>query len=230
MYVISRGDNIKTICYTRAMKIAKPQLPAQLDDSTIAAMVDDGELEAARLWGEDGTNCNIAGLDISSVATEKVIFTGAHFSRVTVRDMVAKQTDWSSACLDNAQVVRAEFSNCRMTGVDFSQASLHDVVFRGCKLDLANFRQCDLRRVQFIDCTLVETDFGSARLTSVEFQSSTLERTVFNRAVCKTVDLRGSQLNQIAGWQALRGATIDSLQLVAAAPYLAQELGLIVRD
>lgn len=212
------------------MKIAKPQLLAQLDDSTIARMVDDGELEEARLHDEDGTNCAISGLDISGVVTEKVVFIGAHFSRVVVRDLSAKQTDWSSASLDNGQVVRAEFVNCRMTGTDFSETSLHDVVFRGCKLDLANFRRANLRRVQFVDCTLSETDFGSATLNSVEFQSSLLDRTAFTQATCKGVDLRSSQLSDINGWRWLKGATIDGLQLVTSAPYLAQALGLIIRD
>lgn len=212
------------------MKIAKPQLPAHLEDSTIAVMAQDGELEEVRLHDEDGTNCNIAGLSLSGVLTEKVFLTGAHLSRVTVRDLIAKQTDFSSASLDNGVIVRAEFLNCRMTGVDFSQTSLHDVVFRGCKLDLANFRQADLRRVQFVDCTLVETDFGSAKLTSVDFQSSVLDKTSFAHAVCKTVDFRTSQLTDIQGWRSLKGATIDGLQLVLSAPYLAQELGLIVRD
>lgn len=212
------------------MKIAKPQLPTQLEDSTVALMVQDGELEEMKLHDEDGTNCNVAGLSLSSVMTEKVFLTGAHLSRVTVRDLVAKQTDFSSASLDNGLIVRAEFLNCRMMGVDFSQTNLHDVVFRGCKLDLANFRQTDLRRVQFVDCTLVETDFGSAKLTYVEFQSSVLDKTSFTQTVCKTVDLRTSQLLDIIGWRWLKGATIDGLQLVSSAPYLAQELGLIVRD
>ncbi len=212
------------------MKIAKPQLPAQLDNSTVALMAQDGELEEVLLYDEDGTNCNVAGLSLSSVMAEKVFLTGAHLSRVTVRDFVAKQTDFSSASLDNGLIVRAEFLNCRMTGVDFSQTNLHDVVFRGCKLDLANFRQTDLRRVQFVDCTLVETDFGGAKLTNVEFQSSVLDKTSFTGAICKTVDLRTSELLDIVGWRWLKGATIDGLQLVSSAPYLAQELGLIVRD
>lgn len=212
------------------MRVAAPKLPSQLDLSDLATMMNDGELEEVRLFDVDGLNCNVAALDLSSVQLEKVQFTGAHFSRVTLRDVVAKQTDLSAASLDSGSLVRVEFINCRMTGVDFNRTSLHDVVFRGCKLDLANFRQADLRRVQFVDCTLTETDFGSAIMSSVEFQSSTLDRTVFSQAKCKAVDLRSSQLFDISGWGSLRGAAIDGLQLVGAAPYLAQELGLLVRD
>ncbi|HET8884197.1 MAG TPA: pentapeptide repeat-containing protein [Candidatus Saccharimonadales bacterium] len=212
------------------MKIAAPKLPVQLDDSTVAVMMNDGELEEVRLHDEEATNCNVAALDLNSVLIEKVQFIGAHFSRVTMRDVLARAGDFSSAHLDNGMVVRVEFVNCRMTGVDFSRTSLHDVVFRGCKLDMANFRFSDLRRVQFIDCTLVETDFMNAKLASVEFQSSVLEKTIFSQAVCKQVDLRSSQLVDIVGWRDLKGAVIDGAQLAMAAPYLAQELGLIVRN
>lgn len=212
------------------MKIAAPKLPVHMDDSTASTMVNDGELEEVRLHDEDATNCNVAALDLTSVRLEKMQFTGAHFSRVTMRDVTAQGTDFSSAYLDNGMIVRAEFANCRMTGVDFSRTSLHDVVFRGCKLDMANLRQTDLRRVQFIDCTLVETDFMNAKLTLTEFQSCTLEKTVFSQATCKQVDLRSSQLIDIVGWRDLKGATIDGAQLATAAPYLAQELGVIVQN
>jgi hypothetical protein len=44
------------------------------------------------------------------------------------------------------------------------------------------------------------------------------------------VDLRGARLGLSAGFDALRGAIIDSGQLVDLAPELAQSLGIIVSD
>lgn len=212
------------------MKIAPPKLSSQLAQADLTEMIDDAELESAQLVDIDAVNCNIPALDLNDALLEKMQFTGSHFSRITMRDVVAKQTDFSSASLDSGSIVRVQFTNCRMMGVDFNRTSLHDVVFRSCKLDLANFRQADLRRVQFIDCTLVETDFGGSTLTSIEFQSSILEATVFSQAKCKLVDLRTSQLLNLSGWGSLKGASIDGLQLVQVAPYLAQELGISVRD
>lgn len=211
------------------MKRASLKLPVQLDDSSVTVMVNDGELENVRLQNEAAVNCNVAALDLSSVVIEKVQFTGAHFSRVTMRDVRADHSDFSSAHLDNGMIVRAEFINCRMTGIDFSRTSLHDVVFRGCKLDLANFRFSDLRRVEFIDCTFNETDFMNAKLAYVDYQSSTLEKTIFSHVVCKQVDFRSSELVDIIGWRDLKGAIVDGAQLVSIAPYLAQELGIQIK-
>lgn len=212
------------------MKRAYPKLSPGLDEATLDQMVDDGELETTQLRDIEAVNCNIAALDLSDVLIESVQFTGSHFSRITMRDVVARRTDLSAAHLDNGMIVRAEFANCRMTGVDFSRTNLHDVVFRSCKLDLANFRFSDLRRVEFIDCTLSEADFMNAHLTYVDYQSSVLERTVFSHVTCKQVDLRHSELIDIVGWRDLKGSIIDGEQLIGAAPYLAQELGVIVRD
>lgn len=211
------------------MILSRPKLPKILENSTLATMVDDGELEDVQLRDVDGTNISIAALDLSGVLLDKVVFLGAHFGRVTMCDVSIQASDLSSAHLSNGAVVRAEFVNCRLTGVDFSQTSLHDVVFKGCKLDYANFRQTDLRRVNFVDCTLQETDFGSAKLSSVEFQSSQLERTVFHNATCSKVDLTSSQLLDIVGLSSMKGAIIDTLQLVTIAPHLAHAVGIIVK-
>lgn len=151
------------------MKLARPKLSPNLEDTTVEVMIDDGELEAARVHDENGTNCNVAALQLIDVLIENVQFTGAHFSRIVARDVVAKQTDFSSAHLDNGMLVRIEFINCRMTGIDFSHTSIHDVTFKDCKLDKANFLKADLRRVEFIDCFLDGVDFTVAKCAAVEY-------------------------------------------------------------
>ena len=211
------------------MKIGAPRITTALEDATLDELLA-GDLEDMRLQDTDATNCHVTSLVISNVVFEKVTLTAAQFERISARDVATKQCDFSAAMLAGGAINRASFVGCRMTGVDFNKTDLHDVTFSSCKLDMGNFRFSDLRRVAFIDCTLTETDFLGATLHDVSFQSCTLERTVFEQARCKQVDLRSSQLTELVGWRSLKGAMIDDLQLVAVAPYLAQELGLIVRS
>jgi uncharacterized protein YjbI with pentapeptide repeats len=211
------------------MKLSRPRLPAQLEDGSLDMLLE-GELDNVKCTDMDATKSTVLAMDIDTVVMEKVGFLQAQLLRVTVRDAVMKQCDFSSASLTDGAFNRAEFITCRMTGVDFSKTSLHDVTFRGCKLDMANFRFADLRRVHFIDCTLVETDFLGATLYNVVFESCMLEKTVFDQAKCKQVDLRTSQLIEISGWGSLKGVIIDDGQLISVAPYLANELGLSVRS
>jgi hypothetical protein len=44
------------------------------------------------------------------------------------------------------------------------------------------------------------------------------------------VDLRGAELGISGGYESLRGAVIDSVQLVGLAPLLARHLGIVVLD
>lgn len=209
------------------MKLAHPFIPARLKVGSLKLLLE-GELEAIRLYDIDAMSCHAPALGIDGVVIEKVSFLQAQLPRISARDLQVKQSDFSSASLSDGAVNRAEFTNCRMIGVDFSKANVHDVVFRGCKLDLANFRFADLRRVQFVDCTLGETDFLGALLHNVSFQSCTLEKTVFDQAQCKHVDLRSSDLIEISGWGSMQGVIVDDTQLITIAPYLAREVGLTV--
>lgn len=211
------------------MKFSAPQLNSQLDEISLETFLE-GDIEDATLRNLDATNIHITSLDLNSVVMEKVVLTGAQFERINARDMQAKQCDFSAAMLAGGALNRVEFINCRMAGVDFSKTALHDVTFKGCKLDMANFRFGDMRRVKFVDCTFADADFLGATLHDVSFESCTLERTAFAQVKCKLVDLRGSDLVEISGWTALKGAMIDGAQLTLVAPYLANELGIVVRN
>jgi len=84
--------------------------------------------------------------------------------------------------------------------------------------------------VTFDNCLLREVNFGGAKLRRVTFGASTLERADFTKATCTDVDLRGARLGISAGYDALRGTTIDSIQLVGLAPMFAHHLGIKVED
>lgn len=210
------------------MKISAARIPIALEKASIDDLVS-GDLEGVVLSDMDATNIHVTSLEISSARLEKVILTAGQFERISARDVSLKQCDLSAAMLANGSINRAIFIGSRMTGIDFSKTNLHDVTFTSCKLDMANFRFADLRRVSFYDCTFTETDFIGATLHDVSLQGCNLERTIFNQVKCKQVDLRTSSISEVVGWKYLKGITIDNLQLVSVAPYLAHELGISVK-
>jgi len=108
---------------------------------------------------------------------------------------------------------------------------LEDVLLHDCKLDYANLRGASLRHVTFSDCVLLDTDFGGAALESVRFEGCALQGTDFSRAAMTEVDLRGSDHSAIGGdVAALRGAIVDSSQLIDLARPLAAAAGIKVDD
>ena len=128
-------------------------------------------------------------------------------------------------------------SGCVLAGVQAFAGVLRRVDFRNCKLDSVNFRECSLTDVAFEDCVLRDADFGGAKLTRVRFGGSTLSGADFTKATCTDVDLRGATLGGSpgepgirAGYDSLRGARIDTPQLMTLAPLLAHQLGITVED
>ncbi len=139
-------------------------------------------------------------------------------TRFVATDMA--ETGW----LDTA------LTGCALAGVQAFSASLRRVTFRDCKLDSVNFRSGTLSDVRFENCLLRDVEFGGARLLRVSFGGCTLTRADLAKVTCTDVDLRGAELGITAGYESLRGATIDSGQLVALAPLLARHLGITVTD
>jgi uncharacterized protein YjbI with pentapeptide repeats len=149
----------------------------------------------------------------------------ARFSQVWLRDVriistVLAETDW----LD------ATFVATVVAGAETFGAQLRKVTFRECKLDSVNLRDAALTDVTFADCVLREVDFGGATLTRVSFPNSRLDRADFSRVTLDDVDLRGAELNITITPDSLRGAIITPAQLMAAAPLLAEALGIVVTD
>jgi uncharacterized protein YjbI with pentapeptide repeats len=209
------------------MKLSSPILPPLLSDGNDIDFCNDAE--AMQFIDLDMSGLNQAAVDLDGVLLERVTLSQAQLPRLVAKDVVVRHGDLSAANMANGAVNRAEFASCRMTGIDFSKAQLHDVVFRGCKLGMANFRFSDIRRVKFVDCTLNEADFLGATLHDVWFESCELAQTVFDQAKCKNMDLRSSRLDAISGWGSLKGAIIDDVQLMVVAPYLAHQLGLMIK-
>ena len=169
------------------------------------------ELEAARLDGTDLEGAGLRGLRMVDVEAETI---------------VAANGDWGGALLR-----RVVFSGARLTGLNLGEAKLEDVRFVNCKLDYANFRFAAIDHVSFEDCVLTEADFQGAQVYASNFPGSHLRGTDFTKAELSHVDLRGAELAGLGGsLLGLRGATVDSLQLIDLAPALVHELGIRVED
>jgi uncharacterized protein YjbI with pentapeptide repeats len=152
----------------------------------------------------------------------------AKLRRARFADTVFAETRLVSVDLSETGWTGVTFTGCVLAGVQAFSSALRRVKFSHCKLDSVNLRDATLTDVLFEDCMMRATDFGSAKLTRVRFGGSQLDGADFTKVTCSSVDLRGADLDITAGFDSLRGATIDSVQLVSLAPYLARHLGIRV--
>jgi uncharacterized protein YjbI with pentapeptide repeats len=188
------------------------------------------------LEGEAIAAASLSGARFVECAVTGVTFDGTSMRRCRMSDVWFGETRLVAADIAESTLVDAWLSGCVLAGVQAFSTLLRRVTFRGCKLDSVNFREAALTDVTFEDCVLRDADFAGAKLTRVRFPGCTLTGATFAKAACASVDLRGATLGTggspgiTAGYDALRGATIDSLQLMVLAPLLAHHLGIQVKD
>lgn len=212
----------------KSLKVTPPQLPADLEIITADAFVTEATLEACQLQAGSVAGRQARAVSLDEVLLEHVILAGTNLEKLNARDLIAKRCDFSACRASEGSLLRSALSDCRMTGWDINKGLCQDVTFKNCKLDMTNFRFAKFTRVRFVDCVLTEADFLNAQLHEVSFENCLLERVIFSQCTMVKVDFRTSQLVAIQGWQHLKGAVIDDAQLMAAAPYLANEIGIIV--
>ncbi|MEV6343225.1 pentapeptide repeat-containing protein [Actinoplanes sp. NPDC051851] len=182
--------------------------------------------EGGDLDHEDG-----GGSRIVESALTGLTLTGVKLDRARLDDVWISKSRWIGGSWSDASLFNVTILDGALAGVQAYGGIWRKVVVEGCKVDSLNLRAAKLRDVEFRDCELTEVDFGGAELNNVTFPGSVLRRARFSKVTVKTVDFRGArELDVVEGWDALRGAVINSGQLAEAAPALAQTLGIVVKD
>jgi uncharacterized protein YjbI with pentapeptide repeats len=191
----------------------------------------DGEYDLVRFDGGVMDSPVAGGSRFMECAFTGVTLDGGRLRKCRLSDVWFGETRFVATDLAESSVMNVWFAGCVLAGMPWYASEVRRVTLRGCKLDSVNFRDTAFTDVVFEECVLSDVDFGGAKLTRVRFPGCTLARTDFTNVTCSDVDLIGARLENggiKAGWGALRGARIDSLQLMTLAPLLAQHLGIAV--
>ena len=200
----------------------------------------DGDYDRVRFDGATFSDALAGGTRCTESAFTGVTFDGGRLRRTRLSAVWFAETRLVACDMAESSWTDVWFSGCVLAGVPTFAGILRRVTFRGCKLDSVNFRECSFTDVLFEDCVLRDVDFGGAKLTRVRFPGCQLSGADFTKVTCVDVDLRGATLGGPgpgggaagirAGYDSLRGARIDTLQLMTLAPLLAHHLGITVED
>jgi uncharacterized protein YjbI with pentapeptide repeats len=190
----------------------------------------DGEYEAA----------HFDRLSLDRPDAPRAIFLECAFTGVTVQGGSLRRARFGDVWLQDTRLMGTDLAEAGWTDAGFADvvaagvgaygSALRRASFRGCKLDSVNFRGARLTDVRFEHCLLREVDFSDATLTRTVFTQSQLRQVNFTKAGLDRTDLRGCELDIVAGPDSLRGAIIDAGQLAGIARALAEGLGIVVTD
>lgn len=177
----------------------------------------------------------LIGIDAGSVRLERMHLEDVDLGEsklrgVRILDTVGTGLSAATGDWGGAQLRRVTFEGGRLTGLNLGEARIEEVEFKDCKLDYANFRHSKIDHATFDGCVMTEADFRGAAINASRFSRCELERADFSKAELAWVDMGGSSLDIAGSVLGLRGAIVDSLQLMDLAPRMAQELGITVKE
>lgn len=203
-----------------SMSVKPPRLPEELPALKPSEPLRDGEsfsgcrMEHCVLTGE------ARGLGLTCAVLRNVRFAGA-LPAAEFEDAVFDCCDFSNVDLHDAVLWRAVFRNCRMTGVNFSGASLKDIRMENCVLPYANFHFGRMERAAFCECNCENADFAEAVLKAAEFSRSNLRRVQMSGTPLAGIDFTSCEIDGLgARPEDLRGCVFTAEQAVCAAKIL----------
>jgi uncharacterized protein YjbI with pentapeptide repeats len=190
----------------------------------------DGDYEGAHFDGLDLARSQAPSSRFLECAFTQVAMTDGQLRRARFSDVWLSGVRLTATDLAESGWASATFINSVLAGVTAHGARLRQVAFRGCKLTGVNLRGATLTEVSFENCLLGDVDFGGATLARCTFPGAQLREADLSHVTLDQVDLRGAELGLILTRDSLRGATISTDQLVAVAPLLAEQAGIVVAD
>nr|WP_246256041.1 pentapeptide repeat-containing protein [Isoptericola halotolerans] len=180
----------------------------------------DVRLDRVELRGARADGSRLDGLRAPEADLRHLALTEVVLSRVDVPVVQGVRTRWRDVEVHDARIGSAELY----------ESAWQSVRFVGCKLGFVNLRGATLRDVVLTDCVVDELDLVQAQATRVSFEGTRVRRLDVQASSLQDVDLRGAELTELVGTDALRGSTITPAQLGQLAPALAANLGIDVVD
>lgn len=200
---------------------------------------------AAGYVGDLGANSGVDALAFEALSLETLALDFATVSESTFAGVSADEAEMRSirvvdSVLNgfNVPVLRAARSTwrdvvvreSRIGSAELYESGLRALRFESCKLGYVNLRGSTLFDILFVNCTIDELDLGGAKAERLAFDGCGIRALDLNNATVRDFDLRGADVQEVAGIRNLGGVTINELQLGMLAPAIASSLGIIVED
>lgn len=208
--------------------IAPPRTPPDGSPADVVEIDDDTELVDRTIGSIELSGTTPADVDLRGCRLVGSRLTGVQFERLRLTDVHLVDCELSGAGLTGAVLEQVRFERCRASGLVADGLRGRNVSFIECRLDGAWLRAGRYTRCEWVDVDLTGADLYGAHLEVCRILRSTLLGTELSTVEMRDVVLHGSDLSEVRGAAALRGATIGRAQIVALAPILLAATGIEV--
>jgi len=208
-----------------------PAVPDSLDEVALETLDAETVLEQVQLGDSDLSGAHAPGVAIREAELHATGLAGGELEGLELTDVELRGCDLANLRAGpHGGWIRVRATNCRMTGLTFTDGVLRDVTLHGCRVDLASFGGSRLQRVTFDDCDLSQTDFLEAELDGVRFSGCQMTATDLRGAKLHRCELRSNRLEGLLGIDRLRGAAMPWPDIVSGAGLWARALGISALD
>lgn len=210
----------------------RPKLPPGL---ILAALPQDDLADECSRFSLEYKGLDLAERDIVLTGVERSRFSqvalwDSHLDRASFVDVEFSNCDLANIDCREISLVRTVLSSCRMTGANFLECGVRDVLFDSNRMDLASFRFCKFGRVKFVDCKLAKADFQGAILKAAWFERCDLTGAQFSQADMAGAYLSDCILYGVNGVSGMKGATVRMQDMSTLVDSLATALGILIDD
>jgi uncharacterized protein YjbI with pentapeptide repeats len=171
-----------------------------------------------------------ANEEFSEIIVNKADYSSQTLSKIRVSSSKFTNVALAGSDISYSSFFLTDFKDCNLTGTQFIRNTLEAVVFADCKFELTSFMFSHLKDVVFKNCNLNEIDFRDTILENVTFKDDMLENIDFSGANVKgNLDISASRVISLKGIMKLKGMVISEEQLLSLSPFMANELGFVVK-
>ncbi|RRK10116.1 pentapeptide repeat-containing protein [Lactiplantibacillus garii] len=196
--------------------------PADLPAGQFNQILEDEDhlLDNCRISDETIPDTALVHPMFDHVSFENVTFTGRTFERLEITDAEFIKCDFSNCHFEKASLLRVQFKDCKMVGLDLTGAFLNNVSFDNDLLDLSMLCDMKLKATHFNDCRLTDASVMNDRLTRVQFNRCDLDQVSFYQTALKNIDLSTCHFERLDLEAAMaRGMSVNLYQAANLAAY-----------
>ena len=204
--------------------------PVRLDDLADASPDDldaGGLLDGVRLADLDLPPVHLAGAELAEVEFARVTSDDVDLTGARLRETLLDEVRFTTLRCRGGDWQDTQVSG-RVGVLDAHEARWRSIILSDSKIDLLSLRGADVEDLLVTDCQIGELDLTGARVRRVRLASTRIGTLEAAELRCEYLDLRGADVEVLAGLTSLRGAMVTPDQVVWWAPALAEALGLRV--
>ncbi|WP_053955016.1 pentapeptide repeat-containing protein [Inediibacterium massiliense] len=178
------------------------------------------------------SDCSIDNQMAYQVSFEGVIFKNVSFQDIALESLELTNVRFENCDLSNvdfkgAIIHRTEFVNCKLIGIDLSNATLQNVYVKECNGKFSFMRFIQMKKVLFQDSLLENSDFQNSKLSKIQFDNCNLQLSQMSGTSLSGIDLSTSIVDGLGVRQEdIRGAIVSPLQAVN----FSKLLGLVIKS